>query len=155
MLNNCAVCNRLSYDSLCDEHKKYFTYYKEHEFFASKAGRKISGPQFKLFKTVREAFHLQTFQEVIFKFSGRKRYDIVVPKLKLIVEADGEQHFKHIKFFAKTKADWEKQKESDKIKEKMAKENGYTVVRFSYKESIEQEYIKNKILYKLEHKEIS
>ena len=52
-------------------------------------------------------------------------YDFCIPECKIIIELDGEQHFKQV-------ANWsspEEQFENDKFKEKCANQNGYSIIR--------------------------
>jgi len=134
---------------LCKGHRGKFVYIPRWDLYAARANRKISRQQTVLFRTIRDLFHKKTYQEVIFPFSGRSRFDIVVPELNLIVEFDGAQHFKYIKFFSKSKARWEEYKENDEQKEECAKKQGYIVVRFSYIEDLSPERVKNKLLLHL------
>ncbi len=53
-------------------------------------------------------------------------FDILIEEFKLIIEIDGNQHFKYIDFF---KNDVIKTQNRDLYKMKMAKENGYSIIR--------------------------
>ena len=78
--------------------------------------------------------------------------DIYIPKLKLAIEYDGEQHFKPVRF---NTASWEfaKQKyilqtQRDKLKNELIKNNSFHVsnfIRFSCKDSINRDYIVKRI----------
>lgn len=57
-------------------------------------------------------------------------FDLVVEDLKLIIEVDGDQHFKYISHF---KNDIEKNQNRDLFKMKMALENGYSIIRIVQK----------------------
>lgn len=59
------------------------------------------------------------------------RFDFYIPELNLLIEYDGEQHFKPIKYWGGQK-NFEKLQVNDKIKENWAKENGLNFVRFKY-----------------------
>jgi very-short-patch-repair endonuclease len=60
------------------------------------------------------------------------RYDFYIPDLNIIIELDGVQHFKYVKFF---KNDVEKRQAIDKYKMKQASKQGITFIR------ITQEYV--------------
>ena len=52
-------------------------------------------------------------------------FDFCIPEYKIIIELDGEQHFRQVR-------DWkspEEQQENDKYKEECANQNGYSVIR--------------------------
>ena len=53
-------------------------------------------------------------------------YDFCIPNLNLIIEIDGEQHYKEVKIFGI-------QTEKDLLKDELANKNGYKVVRILYK----------------------
>jgi len=73
------------------------------------------------------------------------RYDFYIPKLKLLIEYDGEQHFRSSAFWGGEKK-LKKVQESDKIKNKLAKLNGYYLIRIKYTEF---KYLENSLLNKL------
>ena len=53
-------------------------------------------------------------------------FDILIKELNLIIEIDGEQHFKYVEFF---KNDVIKNQNRDLYKMRIAKENGFTLIR--------------------------
>jgi len=55
-------------------------------------------------------------------------FDMIIGDWKIIIDVDGEQHFKDIKIF-KSGLTLEERKKRDKLKEGMANENGYSVIR--------------------------
>jgi very-short-patch-repair endonuclease len=59
------------------------------------------------------------------KINSSKRYDFCLPKYKLIIEIDGDQHFKQVNNWGCYK----KTLESDIQKMKVALDNGYSVLR--------------------------
>jgi len=78
-------------------------------------------------------------------------FDFYLPEHKMMIEFDGIQHFKSIKFFGGTKQ-LLKQKEYDKKKIQFAVNNGYKLLKLSYniisylEEALECELKNNKIL---------
>ncbi len=72
-------------------------------------------------------------------------------KKNLICEFDGRQHKYFTKHFHKTVEQFEQLKLNDKHKEQLAKENGFLLVRFDYKEynDMDVEFVSKKINYYL------
>lgn len=70
-----------------------------------------------------------------FGLKGKKnrdlRYDFILSVLKIIIEVDGIQHSKHIKFFHKNIEDFLYLKDTDKLKDDTAISNGYIVFRIN------------------------
>lgn len=65
--------------------------------------------------------------------SGKKyRYDMFLPNKSLLIEYDGEQHFKYVAKFHKNGYSVQKQREIDVIKNQLAKEYGYHLLRIRY-----------------------
>jgi very-short-patch-repair endonuclease len=50
-------------------------------------------------------------------------FDFYVRDLRLLIECQGEQHYKHIKFFHKTEAEFKNAQHRDTLKQTYAKEN--------------------------------
>lgn len=145
----CIVCGVYNNRSLCKNHKKCYRFIKNYGFYALKPHKEISRPQDALFHNIRDIFKKPTFQEVIFEFNLFRRYDIVVPDLKLEVEFDGPQHFKFNKFFHHTKAEFEDSKAVDILKENIMRGHGYTVIRFSHIEKVNNmDYVRKKLALK-------
>lgn len=64
---------------------------------------------------------------------NNKRYDFMLPGFNLIIERDGEQHYKLVTIFAKGQKDYlSKQQRNDKLKTKLAKEAGFKISRIPY-----------------------
>lgn len=70
--------------------------------------------------------------------------DMYNEKLKLAFEYDGAQHAKFNKFFHKSMEDFEKQKERDRTKEEICKNNGIKLIRIPH--HIKKQNIKQYIL---------
>lgn len=76
--------------------------------------------------------------------NGKRMYvDFYIPSKNLVLEYDGEQHFKFVSRFHKTKECFEKQVERDNLKNKLLEEHGIKVVRITYKDKITKDYICN------------
>lgn len=68
------------------------------------------------------------------------------PKHNLAIEYDGEQHFRYVPFLHHGDVNkFKEQQELDRLKEKLLKDNGITLLRFRYDEPKTVEHIRNKI----------
>jgi hypothetical protein len=76
------------------------------------------------------------------KLCGRKVYDGYLPELNRVIEIHGRQHY--VKGFSQNRT-LEEEQLNDKLKEKIAKENGTPMIIIDASES-NPEYIKNSIL---------
>lgn len=70
-------------------------------------------------------------QEKRFKWNGLRRYDFLTNGT--IIEFDGSQHFTHSDFLHKSRSLKDTQN-TDKLKNKLALDNGYRICRISYSE---------------------
>jgi hypothetical protein len=84
--------------------------------------------------------------------AGRLELDVWVPDLKLAVEYDGEQHFKPVRFGGmskdRAKANLISQRQRDRTKNRVIRKHADDVrffIRFSYKECITAEYVREKL----------
>lgn len=71
----------------------------------------------------------KTFQDLK---NGKFRFDFYLPKENIIIEIDGEQHFKQIKKFQKTRQDFLKQQERDRRKNSYCLANNIPLYRIPY-----------------------
>lgn len=71
----------------------------------------------------------KTFQDLK---NGKFRFDFYLPKEKILIEIDGEQHFKQIKKFQKTRQDFLKQQERDRRKNSYCLANNIPLYRIPY-----------------------
>ncbi len=86
------------------------------------------------------------------KYKKTLPFDFYIPKINLLIEFDGEQHYKPVEVFGGVEA-FEKQQIKDVIKNKYAKENNYYLVRIRDINNIEivlKPYIE---LYNMENPE--
>ena len=63
---------------------------------------------------------------------GKYRFDFYLPKYNICLEIDGEQHFKQVSKFQKTKSDFLKQQENDRIKNSYCLANNISLYRIPY-----------------------
>lgn len=74
-------------------------------------------------------------------------YDIYIPEHNLLIEYNGEQHYKFSRFFHKKSIKYLNQLQRDKRKKKLAEEHGYRLIIFSYKDPIVRDFIYDKVMY--------
>lgn len=75
----------------------------------------------------------KTFDDL--KDKNKLRYDFYLPKYNLLIEYNGEQHYRISDFFGGRKA-FLKQKHRDWLKRKYARDNGINLLTISYKDDI-------------------
>lgn len=63
---------------------------------------------------------------------GSFRYDFYLPALNICIEVDGEQHFKQVNRFQKTRTDFLKQQEHDRIKNSYCLAHNIPLYRIPY-----------------------
>lgn len=80
----------------------------------------------KLYKWLKSTYPDDVIKrEISFHWSIRKRYDFLLENLKVLIELDGPQHFRQI-------SNWqtpEDAKTNDELKNKLARDNGYRLIR--------------------------
>lgn len=72
--------------------------------------------------------------------------DLMNPELKLCIERNGEQHYKHVEHFH-TIGEYGKQLERDKLKAKLLEKNGYNLISIPY--TVHYDVLEQYIPYKL------
>lgn len=63
---------------------------------------------------------------------GKFRYDFYLPLYNILIEVDGEQHFKQVKVFQKTRSDFLKSQERDRRKNSYCLANKISLYRIPY-----------------------
>lgn len=66
---------------------------------------------------------------------GKYRYDFYLPNYRgraILIEVDGEQHFKQVKHFQKTKSDFKKTQEHDRRKNSYALSHNIILIRIPF-----------------------
>lgn len=101
----------------------------------------ISYPE-RFMMSVLNQLNLQYIWQFSSTWSCRKRYDFCINSLKLIIETDGALGHGHMTWSGKADT---VSKENDMLKESLANNNGYKVIRIDCQKS-NCEYIKNQIL---------
>lgn len=80
------------------------------------------------------------------KWLGLQSYDIYIPSKKIGIEYQGEQHFSSIKYFG-GKEKYKEQRKLDKEKIRKSKENGVTLLYFTFNKKMPNRLL-NKKVYK-------
>lgn len=83
------------------------------------------------------------FQNLVYK--NQLIYDFYIPSKNMLIEFDGIQHYKPVKYFGGEES-LEGIKERDKLKSSYAKENGFNLIRISYNDMKKIEEILSKVL---------
>jgi very-short-patch-repair endonuclease len=76
---------------------------------------------------------------------SRLRYDFYLPDYKMLIEFDGEQHFKAVDFFGGDQG-LKMQQRRDKEKNILAENNGYQLIRISFDDFNNIEKILNNVI---------
>lgn len=63
-------------------------------------------------------------------------YDIGVVSEKLLLEYDGVQHFEYPNFFHRSRSEFNEQIKRDRLKEEIALDNGWNLLRIKYTETV-------------------
>ena len=74
----------------------------------------------------------KTFKGLIGDNNTPLRYDFFLPEFNVLIEFDGEQHFRYNSIFYKDKESFEEQQHRDLIKNNFAKENHIVLIRIPY-----------------------
>lgn len=108
--------------------------------------RNISSGEFKMIECFEELgfyededyIHDSTFSELTTSCGKRLRFDFMFINHKRVFEYDGEQHIRPVKFGGmsqeQAEENFQKTVENDKLKDDFCKNNGYKMVRISYKD---------------------
>lgn len=99
----------------------------------------------KIMESILEQLNIKAIKEYSPFWAKLKRYDYYIEKYNILIEMNGEQHYKN-KFTIKSDSTLEIEQQNDMYKEQLAKENGikhYIQLDCRYSQL---EYIKNSIL---------
>jgi very-short-patch-repair endonuclease len=148
-INKCVICGAPTARHLCRPHMKAYTFDKEYGVYRLKPKCQVSKHQEALYKTIRSIYRKDIFQEVSFEWCPYRRFDIVAMDKKLIFEYDGEQHYKFVKLWHKSRQGFVEYLKDAEEKQKVAERQGYKVIHFSYREDVEdREYVIKKLRLK-------
>jgi very-short-patch-repair endonuclease len=151
-LNRCLICSCPG-RSLCRGHEQLYVLDVENGWVRRKQRlqrdvrkredkRKYHKTERKLLEILKLIFgkdNVIASVHPLWAFSTKKvllEYDIGVVSKHLLVEYDGIQHHEYPNFFHKTRNDWVQQVERDRLKDKLALENGWKLLRVKYTEDV-------------------
>lgn len=108
-----------------------------HSSFLASSANHIAGkgcPKCFIKTEGRIASFLKTKMVIWRQFNiQNKYYDFLLPQFNLIIERDGEQHYREISLFSRNIKDYlKRQRANDKLKTKLAKEAGFKIARMPY-----------------------
>lgn len=84
--------------------------------------------------TILKKEHIKFEREKAFRDlrKGFYKFDFYIPSYNICIEVDGEQHFKQIKYFQKTRQDFLKAQERDRRKNSYCLANGIKLFRIPF-----------------------
>ena len=131
-------------------------HYKCNKTFVRKARKHLEGqycPHCKYSKGEEKIIRYLIKHKIEYKREYRldndkKRFDFYLPKLNILLEYDGEQHFRPIKAWGGDER-FKTQIRNDNYKTKLAKQNNIPLIRISYKDFTDMEFHLNYKFYKL------
>lgn len=114
----------------------------------SKVRAKSSGLHKKAVALVKELYPCMTLVEELNVPEGKNGiyFDLYLPQISLVIEVQGEQHFKNNSFFHKNMLEFQKAKRRDELKREWCACNELHLVELNYNESIDEwrDKIKNR-----------
>jgi len=113
---------------ICKKHGEFEQSPKTHVHMATGCSRCINKAEGKLADYLSELYIVHRRFWI-----GRKEYDFFLPDLNLIIERDGEQHYKENNLFSRGDKNYLlKQHANDLYKTQLAKNKGYRIARIPY-----------------------
>ena len=80
------------------------------------------------------------------RVKGRNLYfDYYIPSLRLAFEYDGRQHYGFVRFFHQSKYGYQKSVSADNDKRRYCSDVGINLIRFSYKDNLDEQTLRRKI----------
>jgi len=144
----CPDCRNIK-----DRPMQISTLYKSRTIACPHCSDGISYPEkfmYNLLKQLSIDFEYQKkFDWCKYKLNGKQKYglyDFYIPSVNLIIEINGMQHYEHNWFETKGGRTLHEEQENDKLKEKLAKENGVKKYIILDARKSELGWIKNSIL---------
>ena len=99
--------------------------------------------EFTMFKLIKSYFPDAIYQ-YRFKDLGQQSLDVYAPSIKIAFEYQGQQHYEPIEVFGGWQH-FEKQKENDKQKREICKNNGIDLIEWKYTENINKFVLDQKL----------
>lgn len=156
----CKICNNISLDVLCNNCSDSFIYDKDISAFRLNKHKLVHEHrrESRLRKLLKGMFGAaQIYEEVCFEWCYNPetgcllRFDFLVVDggRIFLIEFNGEQHYKRVNFFHKTKLDFEKQKLRDKIKVETCRKMKMPLIIVPFNVAINEQNIKRLIITNL------
>ena len=159
---SCKICGRYTSPSekLCSLHSEKYIWDSKLQGFRLKkrllgsryTGAKYHSTEIKLTIILEDIFgksEVVTAFHPIWAESTKGvllEYDIFIPERNLLIEYNGEQHYKFSRFFHKKAINYLTQLQRDKRKKKLAEKNGYRLVIIKYTDPVTRHFIYDKIM---------
>ena len=155
---SCLICNSSSNKDLCVNCEKQYIYEPLINGYRLKKSRLLHDNvrESRLRKILNKLYNIQNvFEEVVFEWCKNPKtntclrfdFGVLTPDGLVLVEFNGEQHYKYVPFFHKTKAGFLEQKYRDSVKKQKAKEMGIPLHIVAYNCILNESNIKRE-LYK-------
>lgn len=155
----CLICNNLCGEDLCFIHKKDYMWdssingyrLKKRNRGSRYTAQRYHSTEIQLTKILERIFHecnVHTSYRPIWAKSPKGvlyEFDIFIQEFNLLIEYNGRQHYEYVPFFHKEYNKFEEQQRNDKIKTKMAKDEGYKLMIFKSDEPITKNYVESKL----------
>lgn len=84
--------------------------------------------QAKIKQRLKQQYSLENIYEEVFIPIERFYIDFFIPSRSIVIECQGRQHNKHIKFFHKTKIEFHKQQNTDRRKREWCLLNNFRLI---------------------------
>lgn len=162
-MTKCKLCLRLTKQGelLCKKHKVFYIFDKEINGFRlrkTKNGtatrytrKKFHSHEIELTKILERYYgthNIVTSFHPLWAVSNKRallEYDIFIKNKNILIEYNGEQHYKFIRIFHRRLKRFEDQKTRDALKETLAKANNFKFIVIKYNEPLVEDYIITKI----------
>jgi very-short-patch-repair endonuclease/formylmethanofuran dehydrogenase subunit E len=129
---------RIKIPVICKKHGLFHTTYSQHIIQKSGCPKCNSSKGEKEIIKILSELKINYIHQ--FKFDDYNyRYDFCIPKIKLLIEYDGIQHFKIIEFFGEN--NYRKTVNNDIQKFLIAKAFGYNILRIKYNDDIRRKLL--------------
>jgi hypothetical protein len=98
-----------------------------------------------LYNVVKLIFYnYDVYREATPEWLNRQRIDIFIPKLKIAIEYQGEQHYKPVSLFG-GEEEFKKIIERDSLKKKLCTKNGVQLIYFRYNEKLTEQTVRERL----------
>lgn len=154
---NCLICYSETESKLCTKCSKTFIYDNTIKMIRMKklnmlvSNNKEFMAEYRLYNLLCKIFGKKNIYRHAHPLWAKSKknvlleYDVAIPSEKLLIEYDGKQHFIFPNYFHKTKKEFIEQKKRDRFKNTLAKKNDWKLIRFNYKDKIDNINIKRKL----------